>query len=202
MNSVRAAGHMTMIDMTTACARTAEVLGGVHDDQLDGPTPCTELSVREVVAHIGELAPAFGAAAAKNLGDLTDSPPGADGYRLDDGWRDDYPGRLAALAAAWRMPQAWEGMTRVGAVDLPAQVCGLVALTEVVVHGWDVATATGQAYRVDDDTAAVLLDHLTAFTAGGPVEGLFGPPVAVGADAGDFDRALALSGRDPGWHRV
>lgn len=93
-------------------------------------------------------------------------------------------------------------MTRVGAVDLPGAVCGLVALTEVVVHGWDVAIATGQAYTVDDDTAAVLLEHLTAFTADGPVEGLFGPPVAVGGDSGAFARALALSGRDPAWHRV
>ncbi len=66
-------------------------------------------------------------------------------------------------------------MSRVGAVDLPGEVCGLVALTEVVVHGWDVAIATGQTYTVDDDTAGVLLEHLTAFTAAGPVEGLFGP---------------------------
>lgn len=191
-----------MIDMTTASARTAAVLSGVRDDQLDAPTPCTELSVREMVAHVGQLAPAFGAAAAKDLGDLTDSPPGAGGYVLDDGWRGDYPARLAALAEAWQTPQAWAGMTRVGAVDLPGEVCGLVALTEVLVHGWDIAVATGQAYSVDDDTAAVLLDHLVTFTAGGPVEGLFGPPVTVGADVGAFDRALAVSGRDPAWRRV
>lgn len=188
--------------MTTAGARTAAVLRGVRDAQLSGPTPCTEMSVREVVAHIGQLAPAFGAAAAKDLGVLTDSPPGEGGYLLDDDWHDEYPARLTALAVAWQQPQAWEGMTRVGAVDLPGEVCGMVAMTEVVVHGWDVAIATGQAYPVDDDTAAVLLDHLTAFTAGGPVEGLFGPPLTVGAEAGDFERALALSGRDPAWRRV
>jgi uncharacterized protein (TIGR03086 family) len=191
-----------MIDMTTASARTAAVLGNVRDEQLGGPTPCTQLSVGEVVAHVGQLAPAFGAAAAKDLGDLTDNPPGEDGYLLDEGWRDDYPARLTAFAEAWQAAQAWQGMTRVGGVDLPGEVCGLVGLTEVVVHGWDVAMATGQAYTVDDGTAAVLLDHLTAFTAGGPVEGLFGPPVPVGDDAGDFDRALALSGRDPAWRRV
>jgi len=193
---------ITMIDMTTASARTAAVLRGVRDDQLDGPTPCSELSVREVVAHIGQLAPAFGAAAAKDLGELTDSPPGLGGYLLDDGWRDHYPARLAAFAGAWQAPQAWTGMTRVGAVDLPGQVCGLVALTEVVVHGWDLAVATAQAYPVDDATAAVLLEHLTAFTAGDPVEGLFGPPVTIGDDADAFGRALALSGRDPEWRRV
>ncbi|MGW0162725.1 TIGR03086 family metal-binding protein [Mycobacterium sp. NPDC003323] len=188
--------------MTTVSARTAAVLGGVRDDQLDSPTPCAELSVCELVAHLGELASAFGAAAAKNLGELTDRPPGAGGYRLEDGWRDDYPARLSALAEAWRAPQAWQGMTRVGAVDLPGEVCGLVALTEVVVHGWDVAVATGQTYAVDDHTASILLEHLTAFTADGPVEGLFGAPVPVVDDAGDFVRALALSGRDPTWDGV
>lgn len=191
-----------MIDMTPASARTAEILSGVRDEQLGGSTPCAQMSVRELVAHVGQLAAAFRAAAAKDLGELTDSPPGADGYLLDHGWRDDYPAWLTAFAQAWRAPQAWEGLTRVGAVDLPAELCGLVALTEVVVHGWDVAVATGQAYVVDDDTAAVLLDHLSAFTAAGPVEGLFGPPVEVGDDAGDFERALALSGRDPAWSRV
>lgn len=36
-----------------------------------------------------------------------------------------------------------------GGVDLPRQVAGLVALDEVVLHGWDVAKATGQPYNVE-----------------------------------------------------
>ncbi len=39
-------------------------------------------------------------------------------------------------------------MTKAGGVDLPGEVAGLVALDELVVHGWDVARATGQAYDV------------------------------------------------------
>ena len=191
-----------MIDMTTASARTAAVLGNVRDEQLGGPTPCTQLSVREVVAHVGQLAPAFGAAAAKDLGDLTDNPPGEGGYLLDERWRDDYPARLTAFAEAWQAAQAWQGMTRVGGVDLPGEVCGLVGLTEVVVHGWDLARATGQPYGIDTATAGAVLPHVAQFAAEEPVEGLFGRAVPVGDDAGDFDRALALSGRDPAWRRV
>jgi uncharacterized protein (TIGR03086 family) len=190
---------ISMIDMTNASARTAGLFDGVRDDQFDRPTPCADLSVREMVAHLGGLGTAFAAAAAKDFGTLTDSPPGEGGYHLVDDWRASYPANLATLARAWRSPTAWEGMTRVGGVDLPAQVCGLVALTEVVVHGWDVAVATGQPYPVDDDIAAALLEHLTAFTAGGPVEGLFGAALDIGRDASDIDRALALSGRDPNW---
>lgn len=188
-----------MIDMTSACRSTTAVLAAVKDDELDARTPCEKLSLRELVAHLGGLGVAFAAAARKDLGELTDSPPGDGGYQLDADWRRGYPANLAGLADAWRDPGAWEGMTRVGGVDLPGEVCAMVALTEVVVHGWDVARSTGQDYDVDDDVAEALLAHIASFAAEGPVEGLFGPAVAVSDDARPFDRAIALSGRDPGW---
>lgn len=188
-----------MIDMTTACARTADVLGAVRDDQLDGTTPCEKLRVRELVAHVGGLGVAFGAAARKDYGELTDSPPADGGYLLDDDWRATYPANLAGMADAWRDPAAWNGMTRVGGVDLPSEVCGMVALTEAVVHGWDVAVATGQRIEVDDEVAEAVLTHLSSFTAAGPVEGLFGPAVESPSFTGTLERAIALSGRDPHW---
>lgn len=192
---------MDMTDMTPliskACARTTDVLAAVTDEQLDGATPCEKLTLREVVAHVGGLGVAFAAAARKDFGELTDSPPGDGGYQLDADWRSQYPANLASLANAWRDPAAWEGMTRVGGVDLPGEVCGMVGLTEVVVHGWDVAVATGQDYEVDDDVAQAVHAHLASFAADGPVEGLFDAAVEIGSDATTFEQALALSGRDP-----
>ena len=190
---------MGMIDMTTACARTADVLIAARDDQLDEATPCEKLRLRELVAHVGGLGVAFAAAARKDFGELTDSPPADGGYVLDDDWRGTYPVNLAGLAQAWREPSPWNGMTRVGGVDLPGEVCGMVALTEVVVHGWDVAVATGQHVEVDDDVAEAVLAHLSSFTAAGPVEGLFGPAVESPSSATTLERAIALSGRDPRW---
>lgn len=186
-----------MIDMTSACAKTTDVLAAVRDDQLDRATPCEKLTLRELVAHVGGLGVAFAAAARKDLGELTDSPPGDGGYQLDGDWRSQYPANLALLADSWRGPSAWDGMTQVGGVDLPGEVCGMVALTEVVVHGWDVGVATGQDFEVDDDVAEAVLAHMASFAADGPVEGLFGPAVEIGSDATAFERALALSGRDP-----
>jgi uncharacterized protein (TIGR03086 family) len=192
---------MDMNDMTPlvskACARTTDVLAGVKDDQLDARTPCEKLTVRELVAHVGGLGVAFAAAARKDFGELTDSPPGDRGFQLDADWRSQYPLNLASLANAWRDPAAWDGMTRVGGVELPGEVCGMVGLTEVVVHGWDVAVATGQAYEVDDDVAEAVHAHLASFTAAGPVEGLFDAAVEIGQDATVLERAIALSGRDP-----
>jgi uncharacterized protein (TIGR03086 family) len=187
-----------MIDLTPACKRTADVLMNVTDEQLSGLTPCQKLSLRDLVSHVGGLALAFTAAARKEFGELTDTPP-VEGVPLDDDWRTAYPARLAELAAAWREPTAWEGMSRTGGVDFPGEVAGIVALTEVVIHGWDVAAATGQEYEIDPGTVDGVLPHVTAIAAEGPVEGLFGPAVAVADDAPALDRVIAMSGRDPGW---
>jgi uncharacterized protein (TIGR03086 family) len=185
-----------MIDLTPACKRTADVLMNVTDDQLNGGTPCENLSLRDLVAHVGGLAPAFTAAARKEFGELTDTPP-VTGAPLDQDWRTAYPARLEELAQAWREPGAWEGMSRAGGVDFPGEVGGIIALTEVVIHGWDVAAATGQPYDIDSATAAAVLPHVTAIAAEGPVEGLFGPAVAYADDASTLDRIVALAGRDP-----
>lgn len=186
-----------MIDMTEACARTATLLGQVGDDQLSAATPCSDLNLGALIAHIGGLSLAFEAAARKDFTALTDTPPQLVG-RPEDGWRELYPARLTALAAAWRDPAAWQGMSRAGGVDFPAEVGGVIALAEVVVHGWDVAAALGAPYAVEDPVLEVLLPHVCAF-ADEPVEGLFAAPVPVSEEAPLLHRVLGLTGRDPSW---
>ena len=88
-------------------------------------------------------------------------------------------------------------MSRAGGVDFPGEMAGIVALTEVVIHGWDLAAASGQDYNVDPATLDAVLPHVTAIAAEGPVEGLFGPAVPVADDAPTLDRVIGLTGRDP-----
>lgn len=187
-----------MIDMTAACVGTAGLLGQVSDDQLAAPTPCGSMNLGAVIAHIGGLSLAFGAAARKEFGELTDSAPEM-GDGPDADWRTSYPEHLARMAEAWREPAAWEGMSRAGGVDFPADVGGLIALTEVVVHGWDVAVSAGLSYHVPDETLAAVRDHVMSFSGGEPIEGLFGAAVPVPDDAPLMDRVVALTGRDPAW---
>lgn len=189
-----------MIEFSPACKRTADLLSNVTDDHLTAPTPCEKFSVGDVVHHVGGLALAFAAAARKDSGPLTGPPPSVDAADLEPDWRTRYPERLTELAQAWTDPSAWQGMTRIAAMDMPGEAVALVALTEVVIHGWDLARATGQAYDVDPVIADAVLANVAQFAAQGPVEGLFGPAVAVAEDAPVIDRIIALSGRDPGWH--
>ena len=143
------------------------------------------------------------AAAEKSVDDrLSGPPPRPDAYRLGDAWRDRIPQLLARLAAAWNDPAAWQGMTKVGGLEMPGEVVGVVALDEVVLHGWDLAVATGQPYNIEPEQLEPLIPFLAHLAEPGmePArEGLFGAVVAVPEDAPPFSRMLGLAGRDPRW---
>jgi uncharacterized protein (TIGR03086 family) len=142
--------HMAdMVDVGPAARLLADLLEHVDDDQLGAPTPCGESSVADLLDHVGGLAQAFAAAATKDLGSLTSTPPAPNGARLSTGWRAEIPDNLGALARAWADPAAWEGMTQAGGVSLPGEVAGRIALNEIVLHAWDLARGTGQPYHQD-----------------------------------------------------
>jgi uncharacterized protein (TIGR03086 family) len=188
-----------LIDLDAPVRRLLDTAAHVTDDQLDEPTPCEGRSVRQLLGHVVGLTAAFRATADKDLGEWTDADPDSEGWPLvEEGWRDTLAERGPALVDAWRAPEAWTGMTRAGGVDLPGEVAGLVALDEVVLHGWDLARATGQDYECDEDTARAVMSFVSGFDPAG-TPGLFGPALEVTGDAPTFDQVLARAGRDPRW---
>lgn len=186
-------------DFTAQAHLVARLAGQLSDAQLDDPTPCADTSVRNLLAHITDLATAFRDAARKDLGATTDGAPDTARAELREDWRAVLPARLAELAAAWQDPKAWEGDTRAGGFDLPAAVAGQVALNELVLHGWDLARATGQPYAPDEASLQVAYELVAATPDGPEREGMFGPRVPVADDAPLLDRVVALSGRHPDW---
>jgi uncharacterized protein (TIGR03086 family) len=114
-----------MIDIRPAADRTAMLVTSVADEQLDLPTPCPDTRLGDLIDHVGSLSRAFLASARKEAGDRNGPPPAPDAANLGPGWRDQIAGDLHALAAAWQQPEAWEGLTKAGGIDLPAQVAGL-----------------------------------------------------------------------------
>ncbi len=190
------------IDLGPAAERVAGLLHGISDDQLSNPTPCPAYTLGDLVEHVGGLALAFTWAATKNFPEYAGQPPSGDASRLPEGWRDEFESRLLELAQAWRDPSAWEGMTQAGGVDLPGQVAGLVALDELVVHGWDVARSSNQPYDADPVSVQGSLGFVGPVSEPGREaqrEGVFGPVVSVADDASELDRLIGLAGRDPSW---
>ncbi|MDQ3980321.1 MAG: TIGR03086 family metal-binding protein [Actinomycetota bacterium] len=183
------------IDLGPAARRVAKLVEGVPQDGLDRPTPCQRYRVGDLLDHIAGAAVAFTGAARKTP---LEGAPSGDAANLAPDWRSRLPRDLAVLAEAWREPEAWTGMTRAGGVDLPGEVAAVVALDELVIHGWDLAKATGQPADYDGPGLDAVYGMVQQFRSSG-TEGLFGPPVEVPDDAPLLDRILGLAGRDPGW---
>ena len=197
--------HQPEFNIQEATQEVAALLGAVREDQLTHPTPCERYSVAALLDHLMGLCTAFTGAARKTPPPVDGGPSGpgqptAD--HLDPAWRDALPSRLQDLAKAWQEPSAWEGMTEAGGMRMPAELAAIVTLDELVLHGWDLARATGQSFVCAPANSAAVLGFTEQFTEPGPVaarEGLFGPAVVVPDDAPAFDRALGFAGRDPGW---
>ena len=189
---------MVMIDLRPAADRMASVVTNSTDDDLSRPTPCPEASVGDLVDHVLTLSLVFAAKAKKDLESYPGPPPAPSASSLGPGWDDDVLKARDGLAAAWADPGAWTGMTNAGGVDMPGEVAGFVVLDELLVHGWDLARATGQAYAVPWPETEAAIAFVDGFEA--PRDGqLFGPVVPVPDDAAPLDRLLGLTGRDPGW---
>lgn len=200
-----------VLDLGPPARQLITLAEGVADDVLQAPTPCGDYTVADVLAHVMGLTIAFRDAAAKAGTPAQDAAPGR--VPLEEGWRDQLPGQLLDMAAAWRVPQAWEGLTKVGGGTMPATIAGQAGLSELVIHGWDLARGTGQPYRIDQASAQAAADFLSLAPAGAQgsqgtqgsqrprpsPRGPFGPAVDVPAGASALDRAVGLSGRDPRW---
>ncbi|GAB3270513.1 DinB family protein [Arthrobacter pigmenti] len=189
-----------MLDLEPATNNMAELIRGVADDQLQASTPCPDMSLGDLIDHVGGLSLAFTAAASKTSLD-GDMGPRADVSQVEPSWRTFIPERLAALAQAWRKDGAWEGFTQAGGVDMPGDVAGLVTLDEVIVHGWDIAAASGQEFTCPPHLLEAAYEFLQASVAENPqgTPGLFDAPVPVADDAPLEDRVIGLTGRDPAW---
>jgi uncharacterized protein (TIGR03086 family) len=169
-----------------------DVLAGVADDRLTSPSPCTEFTVGDLIDHVDLVAQGATALALGSSG-----LPGIGCSHLQPDWRDTVTHHVRALGKAWGRPAAWEGMGNVPGSDLSNSTWGQITLTELVVHGWDITTATGQAFDLPEHTLQACFEHVAVFVPKAPLPDLWGPSVEVPPDAALLDRILAITGRAP-----
>jgi uncharacterized protein (TIGR03086 family) len=187
--------------MARAAAPLPEIIRNVTPDQLGAPTPCAEFDVRRLVNHLLFWGPSLEGAARKE----TVPPPAGAETEVDLGegdWAAALNAHVERTVTAWSRPAAWEGLTHMGGpMELPAALVGGMVAGEFVVHGWDLARATGQHPRWDDDLLAYLHEEVAKIAEQGREMGIFGPEVTVPPASSTMDRVLALTGRDPSWAR-
>lgn len=184
-----------MINMQAACRRMTEVLAGASSDQLTHATPCTDYTVGNLINHIDEVSLGFAALARKELLSTEDAGRGAKPLGRD--WCEPVAAHVLALGESWTDPSACQGSTKAAGLELPNQVWGKIALTEMVVHGWDLAMATGQPFDLPETTLRACLEHVTKFVPQAPIPALWGPAVDISDDAPLLDRIIAITGRAP-----
>ncbi|MEU6843234.1 TIGR03086 family metal-binding protein [Streptomyces sp. NPDC046716] len=176
-------------------AEAARVAAGVEPDRLDAASGCGDWDVRTLVNHWVAYT-GDGMEHRAHRAPLPEELAARD-FTAESDWADRYAKQLDRALAAWSDPAVWEGEVDLGFASQPAPEVAALLWAELVLHGWDVARATGQEFRVSDGAAALLL-HVVDKNAVlyRQYEG-FADPVPLPDDAPVYARALALSGRDP-----
>ncbi len=158
----------------------------VFDDEWTRATPCSDWTVADLVGHVVTGNHLF--VAALDGGQAPPSgEPGPVAYRES----------AAALRAAFARPDALEQAVSIPAGTMPAAVALHIRITELLVHGWDLARATGRSAAVLPDDLAVRELEFTRGALGGlpPGRSPFAPPQPAPDDAPAIDRLAALLGR-------
>jgi len=183
-------------EMADAAAEAARVVQGIPETKsLDDPTQCGDWDLRTLLNHT-ILWTSYSAERRAHGESVAEDLMNKD-FTADPGFREDYARQVQKAVDAWSTPAAWEGTRDMMGSATPATDIGAMLIMEMALHGWDVARATGQEYHATDALAAVLEEtvetHAELFRK---YQG-FADPIKAGDDATAFDRALALSGRDP-----
>src|SRR5215472_4941999 len=171
---------------------TGRIVGGVLPDRWQSATPCADWDARALVNHVvsGNLWAAELAAGAtieqvgsRLDGDLLGADPAAA-----------YDESAAAAAAVFRRPRALDAPCAVSYGPVPGSVYAGHRFFDVFIHGWDLATATGQDSSLDPELVEacreVLAPQLELFREAGAI----GEVLPVGPAASAQTRFLAALG--------
>jgi len=190
-----------------AIATGGAVIARVRPDQLSAPTPCPEMDVRAMLSHLVAVLDRIAA-----LGHDEDPFSVTETDAPDDGWSDAWATSATHAADAWRDDAVLERPMALPWIQGNGSEVLTSYFSELTVHTWDLATATGQQPHWDEEvvTAALearpilpaenrraLFEEISAAMGLDEVAIPFAEavPVAVGAPA--IDRLVAWNGRDP-----
>ena len=184
----------TPIDRLAVVLGCAEPLvAAVRRDQWSAPTPCVQWKVRHLVNHLVGGNFLF-ARILRGEQPLAGTLGGGD--QLGDDPVAAYREAAAAVLAAFRQPGVLERVFTVPVGSVPGTVALHLRTTEVLVHGWDLACATGHGVSFPDDIVEQELEFTQATLPQIPSNRkLFGPPRSAPDDAPAIDRLAALLGR-------
>jgi uncharacterized protein (TIGR03086 family) len=175
-----------------AAAQTETIIAAVRPEQESLPTPCTAWDVRTLLSHLVGVATRV--ALVGEGADALRQPPFGGGQD----WAADFHAAVKRSAAAWA-----DDAKLTAEFSLPwGRVSGGAALSgyvrELLTHGWDLATATGQPSELDPELGAFALEVARRALPADGREGIpFGPVTPAPAGSGVYAQLAAWLGRTP-----
>jgi uncharacterized protein (TIGR03086 family) len=162
-------------------------LNGVGADRWSSASPCEEWTAHDVAVHVINTHRRVRAA----LGDVSYEEIDPDA----DLWAEWSPASGAIRAALSDESQASKTVGGVFGEQPFESLVGRLLCADTLIHTWDLARATGQDDRVDEDAARRALEFLTPIDEAIRRPGGFGPKLPARPDADAQARLLAFSGR-------
>jgi uncharacterized protein (TIGR03086 family) len=171
----------------TALTWVRTLADGVPADRLADPTPCAEWDVRGMLGHL--VATVDRVRVIGEGGDPQTTPRVVEGI-ADDGWTDALAAAEDKMAAVWADDAVLDELVTVPWGRVPGRAAVWGYIREALVHGWDLAVATGQSPEADPVTAEAALAEtkrvMPAEPRGGPIP--FAAPVAPRPGAGPTEQ--------------
>ena len=161
-------------------------LDAVTDDQWTNPTPCTDWNVRELVDHVIAIQRQL----PEGLGVVVDD----DGADVRATWKAVRDGAFAVLREPGVLERTMRGMR---GNEVPVEMALIPRLSDLHVHTWDLARATGGDERLNPEIAAIVLERLKPNDEALRKSGSFGPKVEPPPDADAQVELLCFLGRRP-----
>jgi uncharacterized protein (TIGR03086 family) len=181
--------------LTEAADQAARVVAGTTPEQFGDKTPCAQWDVKELLNHL-ILWTSYSfehRARSEQVGpELTERD-----FTADADYAAAYRAQLDRALAAWAPAEVWDSEIDTGGGKTPAPQIAEMVLMEMVLHAWDLATATGQPYTISDEVAGTVAKAVGATAEMYRQYDGFAAEVEAGPDATALDKALAESGRKP-----
>jgi uncharacterized protein (TIGR03086 family) len=162
------------------------VLRNLTPEDQPKPSPCSEFTAHDVAVHLfGSLTQLGGMAG----GTVTNPEEGSLENKVSV--------MTAQAVDAWRVVDLDGTITGPGGGDVPASSLAGILPLELMLHGWDLAQASGQDVHISDELVAYLRTIADDLVPGGRTRGNFGPEVDAPADATPVEQLAAFAGRTP-----
>lgn len=185
-----------------AVRASVDAVEGITALDLSRPTPCSEWTLGDLLAHMTVQHKGFTAASAGRGADPAVWKVGAPSPDPVA----DYAMAAELVIAAFAEPGVMERGFAIPEImpgmEFPAPQAISFHFIDYVVHGWDVARALGQPYELDADLVQTAVPVAEAVPEGERrlrPGSAFRPGLPAPEDASPMDRILAMLGRDPDW---